>query len=569
MVYLAGVPLTGGADPTLDLATLPLWPGTQARVFRSFAPAALGRGSLGGTLVLDPPSPRAKAQTEVWGAIGSFGQRRVRVGDVRGDPEGVRVASGFSASRSDDDFSYLDPVASAAGPDVFRARENAGHAAANGLVSVALPVRVGQKRGALTSTVLVQGRRQDLPGPVLQPTRFQSLRSSRLVSAVELTLPAGEGTFGVRGWGRREGLAIRDRPEDALFFPSETSDAIIAAGGSARYKLPNLEVRVDGSAERFAPGSWIGALQPPASRRTNAGIAADASTRFGDVTLAASARGDAWVDASEDGPSRSFFRPTTHGGGELALGSFAIATHAGYTARPPSFVELYGNRGGFLGEASLRPESAVTVDLGGRWSTGRRRAKLELEGAVFGTWAEDLITFVAQGAFGRAKATNIGRARILGLEQTARGTIADFSLRVSHTALATANASECLVVAGGCERPPLPGRPSHDLVADLTWERGIVRLRYGVDLVAGMRSDLRGRSLVPDRLLHGAGARVRIPGVPGLSITVDVRNLFDLRAGAVPDVGGSLRVPIGDLFEYPLPGRRFLLSARWAFPGER
>ena len=38
-VFLAGVPLTGGADPTLDLSTLPLWPGARVRVFRSFAPA--------------------------------------------------------------------------------------------------------------------------------------------------------------------------------------------------------------------------------------------------------------------------------------------------------------------------------------------------------------------------------------------------------------------------------------------------------------------------------------------------------------------------------------------------
>src|SRR6187402_3129510 len=36
-VYLAGVPLSGGADPTLDLATLPLWPGVQAKVHRTFA----------------------------------------------------------------------------------------------------------------------------------------------------------------------------------------------------------------------------------------------------------------------------------------------------------------------------------------------------------------------------------------------------------------------------------------------------------------------------------------------------------------------------------------------------
>ena len=47
-VIFAGVPLTGGADPTLDLAALPLWPGAVARVHRSFAPATLGPGSLGG-----------------------------------------------------------------------------------------------------------------------------------------------------------------------------------------------------------------------------------------------------------------------------------------------------------------------------------------------------------------------------------------------------------------------------------------------------------------------------------------------------------------------------------------
>src|SRR5437764_15329219 len=51
--YLAGVPLPAAADPTVDLATLPLWPGSQARVYRTFTPAALGSASLGGTMVID------------------------------------------------------------------------------------------------------------------------------------------------------------------------------------------------------------------------------------------------------------------------------------------------------------------------------------------------------------------------------------------------------------------------------------------------------------------------------------------------------------------------------------
>src|SRR6185369_7157056 len=120
----------------------------------------------GGTLVLDPPSARSPPRTEVWAAAGSFGSRRMRIGDVRGDPDGVRVASGVSASRSDDDFTYLDPLSSTEGHDVFVTRRNAGHAAAAGLVSVGMPVATGDAPGALTVTGLAQARRQELPGSV-------------------------------------------------------------------------------------------------------------------------------------------------------------------------------------------------------------------------------------------------------------------------------------------------------------------------------------------------------------------------------------------------------------------
>ncbi|HVH46506.1 MAG TPA: TonB-dependent receptor plug domain-containing protein, partial [Labilithrix sp.] len=238
-VYLAGVPLSGGADPTLDLATLPLWPGAQARVFRSFAPAALGRGSLGGTLVLDPPSPRSPARTDVWAAAGAFGSRRLRIGDVRGEPNGVRIASGVSASRSDDDFSYVDPDSSRAGREVLATRRNAGHAAAAGLASVVVPIHVGPREGSVTMTGMAQARRQEIPGRINYPSLLLHLDSTRLLTSLELSLPVdSRGAFVMRGWGRREGLSIRDDRRSALDAgaPSSTDDAIIAAGGSAGWR---------------------------------------------------------------------------------------------------------------------------------------------------------------------------------------------------------------------------------------------------------------------------------------------------------------------------------------------
>jgi outer membrane receptor protein involved in Fe transport len=244
-----------------------------------------------------------------------------------------------------------------------------------------------------------------------------------------------------------------------------------------------------------------------------------------------------------------------------------LATHGGVLARPASFVERFGNRGSFIGDPLLKPESATTVDAGGSFTKKLGRVKLHVEAATFATFAEDLIVFVPKGAYGRAKATNIGRARILGVEAEARAAAYGFELRLSHTALATANESECRFVGGACERPPLPGRPENDFVGDLSYTVGPMRVRYGIDVVTGIYQDEIGSTPVPDRVLHSTGARLEVPGAPGLSLSLDIRNLFDLRVAEYAGVGGSLvRAPIGDALDSPIPGRRILFSARWVFP---
>ena len=182
-VLLAGVPLSGGSDPSLDLASLPLWPGAHARVYRTFAPAALGPGSLGGTLAVDPPGPRDRDGYEAWGAVGSFGAARLRLGDVRSLDEAgrVRIATGLSASRASDDFTYLDPIASSPGHDVFRVHANAEHAAASGLTSLAIELAGGTR---VAITALAQARRQGLPGSITLPTPFDTLATNRELASV-------------------------------------------------------------------------------------------------------------------------------------------------------------------------------------------------------------------------------------------------------------------------------------------------------------------------------------------------------------------------------------------------
>ncbi|HEX8794702.1 MAG TPA: TonB-dependent receptor [Polyangiaceae bacterium] len=565
-VLFAGVPLTGGADPSLDLASLPLWPGAVVRVHRTFTPAALGSGSLGGTLVLDPPKPTSPARTEAWAAVGSFGEGRLRVGDVS-DVGAGRVVSAVSASRAEDDFAYLDPLASSPGNDVYATRSNAGHAAANGLVSWALPLRwSGGSEGALTVTTLAQARHQELPGTVLGPTPFARLDSDRELAAAELTGSVGHGAWSVRGWGRREGLRLDDSLASAAVGPTRADQTIVATGGSVGWRGriargATIEAHVDGSGEHFEPGTTVGAPIPPQATRTSAGAGLDAEWHATEhLVLAASGRVDGFSNGSA-GASTGDVLPTGHVGIELPFDMVTLTAHGGATARPPSFVELYGDRGAFIGDPSLLPESAWTIDAGARGTRriGALAVALELDG--FATWADDLITFVPQGAYGRAKATSVGTARLAGIEADARVRFGLLELRGAYTGLLTENDSACEPVVGPCVHPGLPGRPANDLVADLIGYAGPASLRVGVDAVTGMLADVSGSIGVPPRVLASAGARVDV--TRGVRLALDVRNLFDQRTGTYQGALGPVHEPIGDYYEYPLPGRSFLVSARF------
>jgi hypothetical protein len=564
-ILFAGVPMTGAADPSLDLATLPLWPGARIRVYRSFAPAGLGPGSLGGTLVLEPPRTSDPERTETWAAVGSFGEARLRVADVRaiGDGGG-RVVTALSASRATDDFTVYDFI-----HDDFQTRTHNGHADVNGLVSVALPAGAG---GTLSMTTLLQARDQQLPGSIEQPSPFASLSSNRELVSLELTQSAGKGAWSARGWARRDELRLTDKAGQEDMLPTRSDNVIDAVGlsggwrGSVARGLV-IETRADASAEGNEPGLEVGEVNdsapPPEATRLSVGTGLDADWRATSAwKLGASGRLDADVDhvpaASLDGSPApgTEVRPTGHLGTEAQVGPAVLAAHGGAIARPPSFVELYGSPGGVIPSASLKGESAWTVDAGGRVASPRGPVHAQAELVGFATWAKDLILFVPQGFEQLLQAENIGVARIYGIEASAGAWGWGFDARVAYTGLVTFDDSKA-------DSPPLPLRPANDLVADVGYSLGPARLRYGVDAVTGTYADNVGKILVPPRVLQSTGVRVDVPGVRGLRVALEVRNLFDVRTVTYAGFGGPQTLPIGDQYNYPLPGRSFLVTARW------
>jgi outer membrane receptor protein involved in Fe transport len=243
---------------------------------------------------------------------------------------------------------------------------------------------------------------------------------------------------------------------------------------------------------------------------------------------------------------------------EVGSGAVRFAAHAGYTSRAANFVERFGAPGGFIPSPDLKPESAATLDAGVRARKRFGKLRLEAELDAFAQDAQELITFAYVGAASVPKAENVGSAFIAGVEAELIARIYGLELRVSYTGLHTENDDLAW-------HPQLAGRPAHDFVVDLSYQLGPLRLRYGLDGLIGTTVDSSGSVEVPARVLQSAGLRLDVPRLRGVRVALDIRNLFDLRTADYPQqfLGTSVPQPIGDVFQFPTPGRSFLLSVAW------
>jgi iron complex outermembrane receptor protein len=579
---LASIPLTSAADPSLDVGSLPLWPGASFRVYRGFAPASLGTtGYLGGVLAIDPPSAANGERTEWWAAAGSFGSLKVRAGDVR-VVRGVTLGTGLFASRSDGDFTF-EVTDAITGKLVEKRRENARYASAGGIGRASIELGWG----SVGLTVLADARRQGLPGTATFPATFARLESSRIVAGADVLVRTARGALRGALWGRRETSSAHDPFGELDPTRAGTREsAVLAAGGSIGWRgrpltlaaLSTLLVSatLDARAERFTPSAQTSARGRAGTNadRLAAGLGLELEWKpLAPLTLSASGRIDARRDetAAGVGPNPSAevpgvatdLAPSGHAGASLRINDAAIlSVHGGALWRPPSFFELFGDRGSLVGDPALRPERAASADLGLHGAAGDSGAQVSYEAVGFVTYARDLIAFIPLGR-STFRARNVEQARIAGAELSAALSAKGLRTQISYTLLATENLSDHPLANGR----KLPGRPLHDLAYDASYRIGPVRVRYGLDAVAGTTVDVEGTRVLPARVLHSAGISARVPFLRGLQASLEAQNLFDLRTLYVSSTYRPVAMPVSDFLGFPLPGRTLWAAVR--FTSER
>jgi iron complex outermembrane receptor protein len=152
---------------------------------------------------------------------------------------------------------------------------------------------------------------------------------------------------------------------------------------------------------------------------------------------------------------------------------------------------------------------------------------------------------------GRARAENIGRARILGVESSATLEWWGHARVVASATLTDARDTSTVDAANGRQ---LPLRPRYRFYARPEWRRIQVG-RYAalgvyadLDATAGNFTDPPNLSPVAARALVGAGVYVDLPA--NLCLRASGQNLTN---EAIYDLAG-----------YPLPGRAFYLTLAWS-----
>lgn len=219
-----------------------------------------------------------------------------------------------------------------------------------------------------------------------------------------------------------------------------------------------------------------------------------------------------------------------------------VKGNIGRSFRAPNFSELYFNQGLVIGNPDLSPERALHFDGGLQLSW---LPYFFTEGAYFRSEVKDLIEYQLVDGF-RYKPFNVGRARLEGLELSAR-TEATRYLALSGAYTLTYAIDE---TPGANRRGrQLPGRPRHVGFGRATGTAGIFSPFVEFNYVAGNYVTPANTKLLPERRLWNAGLVVSPD--EHARIGWEMKNLADER---VVDVRG-----------FPLPGRSVYLTFDYSF----
>lgn len=596
-MFLDGVPIGSSMAGLVDLADLPVDGLSRIEVHRGHVPIAFGAAAIGGAIdLVSTPDARDHdddGHARIEAGLGSWWTRqlatelRARTGRTHW---AVRTAYGGSTGA----FGFYDDRGTRASSDDGITRRT-GNAYDRVLAQLRLLARAGAWR--IATHQLVVAKRGGVPGPGSAQARAAAndqLWSRTIVRARH----DGIGRPGARlewllGLGL-EARRFRDPLAELGVGRDDQRSAALDLYLSPRLRLPlwrdaYVTLMTDARIEAIAIDQRVerpdGSPTGDATRRraaVGAGVELEQFAWGDRLQVVPALRVDAIASAFAVGRGQGEQDDAGRNGATAAVSPrvgvrlspwrwLALRGSAGRYFRAPSLVELFGDRGFFVGNEGLAPERGWVVDGGVTLEHEGDAGAVQGHVAGFWTRTRDLIQWIAAGTIARPE--NLAGARVRGLETSLawQSPGEHWSVAINYTLLDSEDRSG----APGRDGRALPGRPRHDLFArsGFGWRfapRGVElapRFDYTVELVAKTQLDPSGRYVLPPRALQSLGVRLQIDR--RVTIGVELRNLLDARTQTVVVPVGDRRpqpVAIADFIGYPLPGRSVWATLRIDLP---
>jgi len=563
--FLDGMPLDDAQNGLAGLARIPLDRIEAIEIHRGVVPTGLG--GIGGVGAVNFISRPDEDGLDVLARAGSFGERAGRLSAGLMNESGTRSGSiTVNGLRADNDFTYLDHNQTFynTGDDSLCTRENDWIRQ----WGVWLGGTLGGDELVSRMTLGYDRRDGGRPGPMGHLSPHASVRYERAdgqwhldhasgLLRVDLEAgrqdeylfdPEGEVGFGPPGTDRSLGTEVVGR---AVWSPEPVSG------------LLSLQTGLEGRGQWMQ--EWISGAEEPERNRATWGLfgAAALNLASGRIQMAPAVR---WQHVRDDFPPVPAFpwlpeeESVEHSSADVSpsLGvvwavvdeRLFLESHAARTVRQPTWVELFGYRGGIDGNRELLPEDIDSVDLAVSFRSGQGG----FSGRVAGFFAEtdDKIIFV-QNSQRTSRATNAGRTRTRGMEVEIAAVL---PWRMELTGNLTYQDAENL----GAKNPvyagkKLPFLPDLETAARLQGSPGPWTCWVEAAYMSSNYRDRANTELnkAPSRTLWNVGASYATsPGWLGpagvLSLTAEIVNLTN---NSVYDVEG-----------FPLPGRSGQVAVR-------
>ena len=515
-VYIDGILLNDASSGIVNFSDIELLQAEKVEIYKGTVPVQLGNSAIGGAVNIISARATDTPVSSFLTGLGSFGSSRFSAayrGPLKLLDDQTFVAS-VSFRQSENDFPFLNDNGTNFNTDDDR-RERRNNAQTRSLSGF---FKTGHRlwgNAKLEHALQLSDRSQGIAN--FRNTEAGAAQLDSVNAQWRSTLRRTATTGGwsslweVNGSLNDESFDDRDGSIGLSSQLTETDTSVLGARGYWE-KINNnnsLSFSLKFRGEDFRTVNELSQANATNARRLRSDFSVQGNRYYnqGATLLSASAVGfvvndDYDIDNFEQ--ARADFSTTAVvpqlGFSHTVNDRMVILGNASLQRRVPSFFELFGSQGLFVGNSSLETETSTNLDIGFKWNSDPSQpVDRQFSATFFHNNRDDLIvrTFNAQGV---GTSQNLSRATVFGAEFAASAVWPKgFSVDLAMTIQDTENRSNLRGQSGR----QLPGEAAVDGAITTGWRNNHWKLEYEFKINTDRFFDTGNFLVAADQRIHG------------------------------------------------------------------